>query len=265
MQTASSAKRTWSASASAVEWTATVGDAELAAGADDAQRDLAAVGDEDLLEHELTAYTGSMRNSGWPNSTGLAVLPRGSRPPCRRPRPRSRSSASSPRRCRAPGPSSPPRPRRRRAVVGRGRPVEGAHERRGDDVSGLRLRLGGRAQERRRRPARGRRRLAATGGGGAWKTGARRRGPGRCPRRMTELLAAAVPAQAGHVGGLQHLHERLHLVEGEGSAGRPPSRATGSRVRSTCSVRLVAMRLLLARAGASPRRGSGTCRRGCRS
>jgi hypothetical protein len=51
MHTASSAKRTCSASASAVEWTATVRRSELAAGADDAQGDLAPVGDEDLLEH----------------------------------------------------------------------------------------------------------------------------------------------------------------------------------------------------------------------
>ena len=36
------------ASASAVEWTATVCDAELLAGAQDAERDLAAVGDQDL-------------------------------------------------------------------------------------------------------------------------------------------------------------------------------------------------------------------------
>ncbi len=43
-------------------------DAELAAGAQDAQRDLAAVGDDDLLEHGRGAY--STTNSGWPNSTG---------------------------------------------------------------------------------------------------------------------------------------------------------------------------------------------------
>ena len=48
-------------------------DAQLAAGAQDAQRDLAAVGDEDLLEHGA-AY--SMTNSGWPNSTGSPFLAR---------------------------------------------------------------------------------------------------------------------------------------------------------------------------------------------
>ena len=45
------------ASASAVEWTATVCDAQLLAGAQDAQRDLAAIGDEDLVEHRLAALT----------------------------------------------------------------------------------------------------------------------------------------------------------------------------------------------------------------
>ena len=43
-------------------------DAEFAAGAQDAQRDLAAVGDDDLLEH--ARRLSSMTNSGWPNSTG---------------------------------------------------------------------------------------------------------------------------------------------------------------------------------------------------
>ncbi len=42
--------------------------AQLAAGAQDSQRDLAAVGDNDLLEHSQGAY--STTNSGWPNSTG---------------------------------------------------------------------------------------------------------------------------------------------------------------------------------------------------
>ncbi len=46
-------------------------DAELAAGAQDPQRDLAAVGDDDLLEHGR-AY--STTNSGWPNSTGSPLL-----------------------------------------------------------------------------------------------------------------------------------------------------------------------------------------------
>ena len=41
------------ASASAVEWTATVAMPSSLAGAQDAQRDLAAVGDQDLVEHRL--------------------------------------------------------------------------------------------------------------------------------------------------------------------------------------------------------------------
>ena len=49
-------------------------DAELAAGAQDAQRDLAAVGDDDLVEHGL-ALT-AMMNSGWPNSTGSPFFTR---------------------------------------------------------------------------------------------------------------------------------------------------------------------------------------------
>jgi hypothetical protein len=47
-------------------------DAELAARAQDAQRDLAAVGDEDLLRRRDQAFL--MRKSFWPNSTALAVL-----------------------------------------------------------------------------------------------------------------------------------------------------------------------------------------------
>ena len=43
-------------------------DTELAAGAQDAQSDLAAVGDDDLLEHDRRAYSTTKR--GWPNSTG---------------------------------------------------------------------------------------------------------------------------------------------------------------------------------------------------
>ena len=43
-------------------------DAELAAGAQDAERDLAPIGDYDFVEHGLRVY--SMTNSGWPNSTG---------------------------------------------------------------------------------------------------------------------------------------------------------------------------------------------------
>jgi hypothetical protein len=46
-------------------------DAQLAAGAQDAQGDLAAVGDDDLFR----AWRGySMMNSGWPNSTGSPFL-----------------------------------------------------------------------------------------------------------------------------------------------------------------------------------------------
>ena len=79
MHTASSAKRTCSARASASECTATVLIAELAAGADDAQRDLAAVGDEDLLNiarpgPARRAQAFLMRKSFCPNSTALAVL-----------------------------------------------------------------------------------------------------------------------------------------------------------------------------------------------
>ena len=51
MHTLSSASRTCMASASAVECTATVGDAELLAGTFDAKRDLSPVGDQDLVEH----------------------------------------------------------------------------------------------------------------------------------------------------------------------------------------------------------------------
>ncbi len=43
-------------------------DAELAAGAQDAQSNLAAVGDDDLLQHGGRAYSTTKR--GWPNSTG---------------------------------------------------------------------------------------------------------------------------------------------------------------------------------------------------
>ena len=50
-------------------------DAQLAAGEDDAQRDLAAVGDQDLLEHRLVTTSSRMAKSrspyctGWPFST----------------------------------------------------------------------------------------------------------------------------------------------------------------------------------------------------
>ena len=47
-------------------------DAQLAAGPQDAKRDLAAVGDDDFLDHR--GY--SMMNSGWPNSTGSPFLAR---------------------------------------------------------------------------------------------------------------------------------------------------------------------------------------------
>ena len=49
------------ASSSAVECTATVGDAELLAGAQHAQRDLAAVGDEDFFEHRPGRANGEWR------------------------------------------------------------------------------------------------------------------------------------------------------------------------------------------------------------
>ena len=52
-------------------------DAELLAGAQDAQRDLAAVGDQDLVEHAAAAYSitrsGSPYSTGWPSSTKIAV------------------------------------------------------------------------------------------------------------------------------------------------------------------------------------------------
>jgi hypothetical protein len=47
-------------------------DAHLAAGADDAKGDLAAVGDQDLVEHRARPYSMIMR--GAPYSTGVAVL-----------------------------------------------------------------------------------------------------------------------------------------------------------------------------------------------
>ena len=45
-------------------------DAEFAAGAQDAQSDFAAIGDDDLVEHGGRQARYSMTNSGWPNSTG---------------------------------------------------------------------------------------------------------------------------------------------------------------------------------------------------
>ena len=47
-------------------------DSQLAAGSQDAKRNLAAVGDDDFLDHR--GY--SMMNSGWPNSTGSPFLAR---------------------------------------------------------------------------------------------------------------------------------------------------------------------------------------------
>src|SRR5690606_21511059 len=45
-------------------------DAELAAGAQNAQRDLAAIGDQNLVEHACPDQV-SMMNNAWPNSTGV--------------------------------------------------------------------------------------------------------------------------------------------------------------------------------------------------
>ena len=69
------------ASASAVECTATVGDAELLAGAQDPERDLAAIGDQDLVEHRgarapvrySMITSGSPYSTGWPLPTKMAV------------------------------------------------------------------------------------------------------------------------------------------------------------------------------------------------
>ena len=57
-------------------------DAELLAGAQDAQRDLAAIGDEDLLEHRVSqgiggitsmiTISGSPYSTGWPSSTRIS-------------------------------------------------------------------------------------------------------------------------------------------------------------------------------------------------
>ena len=45
-------------------------DAQLAAGADDPQGDLAAIGDQNAFEHACPTACVSTLNSGWPNSTG---------------------------------------------------------------------------------------------------------------------------------------------------------------------------------------------------
>ena len=59
------------ASASAVECTATERMPISLAGAQDAQRDLAAVGDQDLVEHQGAQ---TMSISGSPYSTGMPLL-----------------------------------------------------------------------------------------------------------------------------------------------------------------------------------------------
>ena len=75
MQIASSASSRYGASASALRVDGDGLDAELAAGADDAQGDLAAVGDRMRLNMRPAAAQSTFtRKSGWPNSTGLAVL-----------------------------------------------------------------------------------------------------------------------------------------------------------------------------------------------
>ena len=48
-------------------------DAHLAAGAQDAQRDLATVGDQDLVEHEGRRSDSMISSSGSPNSTGMPL------------------------------------------------------------------------------------------------------------------------------------------------------------------------------------------------
>ena len=61
------------ASESAVECTATVGDAEFAACALDAERDLAAIGDQDLAEHYPMTSSGCPYSTGWPLATRIRV------------------------------------------------------------------------------------------------------------------------------------------------------------------------------------------------
>src|SRR2546428_13710402 len=60
-------------------------DSELLAGSDDPEGNLPTIRDENLLEHRLTpasgsddqgAGAGSIRNNGWPNSTGLVLSAR---------------------------------------------------------------------------------------------------------------------------------------------------------------------------------------------
>ena len=71
-------------------------DPQLLAGPDDAERDLPAVGDQDLLEHGSPSIQGRCGTGPRRTPPRWRSGP-GSRPPCRPPRSRSRSSASSPR------------------------------------------------------------------------------------------------------------------------------------------------------------------------
>src|SRR3954454_19659190 len=48
-------------------------DAQFLSGAQHAQRDLAAVGDQDLVEHYSMTISGSPYSTGWPSSTRMAV------------------------------------------------------------------------------------------------------------------------------------------------------------------------------------------------
>ena len=186
-----------------------------------------------------------MRKSGWPNSTGCAVLRRGSRRPCPRPRPRSRSSASSLRRCRAPGPSSPPRPRRRTAA-GPARASGRTCPRTGEVTSVARL------------LRRGCRRAAAVAGrgrcdaGGAGAGRVTRRAPrstaaggdgGRTtvsaawPRRMKSCSSPLRPDEPRHVRGLEDLDDLPQRLDVERRAARcsGTKRRTAAPGRSTCA------------------------------
>ena len=80
MRTASSARRTWRASASASEYTATVA-TPAARGRDDAAGDLAAVGDQDLLEHPYLPDSCAVpRERHAIRPDGAAFLEEGARP-----------------------------------------------------------------------------------------------------------------------------------------------------------------------------------------
>ena len=73
-------------------------DAELLAGAQHAERDLAAIGDQDLVEHSGAGPAAhSMIISGSPNSTGWRVARSGFASPCPSAAPVSGSWSSSPR------------------------------------------------------------------------------------------------------------------------------------------------------------------------